>query len=579
MESIVYVVAYIALMCGGFLYKKTNRVENGWVWLIVTPFLIRMYHGLVYFFFHIAGIGYHMWLLALMDILLAGIFFYKVIYTGQKQVYHFKKADALALGTLFLLWLLFVWKFYGFDWSLRFGSVDPALHAQYAKTLFISRKSMTNMYFSSLNTALWMELLEPFVMRQGLYKIFVFCNALDFLYSGLMWYAVVRRFVANKLGHVLMTVLMVLYLFAYPLYTTIFGFSYYTASIIVISCILFFYSYYKTATNSVYFTLVLNVALFNLFTSYTLFVPIVFISLFLSKVWILYQDRRLLSLKMIKDMLFLFLVPTIFGLILSISNLSELQPGAGISAEGGAYMDLFSNFVLFSGVCLLGMWHSLKNKEDDLEQLMFIVSIVLTLVMFVFSLKGYVSVYYLSKMYNLLWLLFFFFVAKQICYLAQQRPVDAVMALSPYFICFAIYVSRIDIYAVHHVPPYEKVASSAFLNVYENNYAYYVHWGKMDQTRIRFLQDVAREFADEEMSNIVSVGDEGWSKWSDFFLHGKGSYVHTGYFQDVQNQITQHTEFICVIHGGLDYDIRDNLSQIGQIIYQTEQGYVVELHR
>lgn len=94
---------------------------------------------------------------------------------------------------------------------------------------------------------------------------------------------------------------------------------------------------------------------------------------------------------------------------------------SGFAIPGIAYFDLYSNFVLLIPFLCIYFWNIHIKRRTDEYTLMTILTLAYIGVQFLLCLKGFISIYYFSKNYNLLWFLCFAIMVKVIAELDSSQ--------------------------------------------------------------------------------------------------------------------------------------------------------------
>lgn len=275
------------------------------------------------------------------------------------QEYEINKKDVIFLALLILTTFLFWIGYFRLNLLVRFVSVDASVHARFAKQIVLDHTISNNMFLSYMNDGLFMEACLFITGTKGMMHSFVFMRVLDFFVGGLAFYGIIRTY-STKKGSFPGIIITFLYLFGYPLYVLIFGFVYFGASVTMIVGLLTvckFYSVIEEKYKALYI-LLLNCFLFSIFTTYTLFVPPVFLGLFIYQIYKLYKNANLTLLSFIGIEAKTFIIPCVFGMIYAFGNLKEMQAGNGgaIALEGGKYFDLYSNFIFLIPFTVSGIF-------------------------------------------------------------------------------------------------------------------------------------------------------------------------------------------------------------------------------
>ena len=184
------------------------------------------------------------------------------------------------------------------------------------------------MFFAAVNSAMPMEALIPKTGIFEMYKTFTLWETGYFFLSGLMFYILISHFLDSKGMKVGGLFSIVIYMLAYPLYSYLFGFSYFGLSIALIAYILYMASLFISRDISrVYAYIMLGMGLFGLFLCYMLFVPAIYPGILIAIAIGIVCTDKLISGKSILTMLGVFLAPSVAGMLLTFGNLIFLSSG------------------------------------------------------------------------------------------------------------------------------------------------------------------------------------------------------------------------------------------------------------
>jgi hypothetical protein len=231
------------------------------------------------------------------------------------------------------------------------------------------------------------------------------------------------------------------YTMGYPFYTIIFGFAYFAQVMnLIIALFLIFNLLRESKVDQRVLYLMLNLLLFGMFVCYSLFVVFVFPPLFIA-IWYLYKNEDLILIA--KREVAIFLLPCILGLYNSFVNIGDLQSG-GLSNEGGCYMDLYSNFLRLLPLVIPGMVYFIKKNRFDFTVMLTVWSVLLLILMLYLHQKNHgVSLYYVSKVYSLLWFTCFVFMFVTIIQIAERIPLVLAGAVCTLLLSIVVHVSPV----------------------------------------------------------------------------------------------------------------------------------------
>ena len=218
-QSIFYVISYLALLSGIFMLHKSGKKLSALIWIamsVMTSFAVQAVGAGI---FYLAHLSISIMTVGIWNSALAVLIWIDVIKNGS-QKYYIDKADALAFFIMFLVAGVIFSKRFALGHDISFASMDSATTYGIIKTMVFEHRSLTNMFFSIVTSALPMEIGYFFM-------------------SGVFFYILISSFLKTKGLKVYGVVGAVIYMLGYPLYSLIFGFSYFGLSISLIAYIIY----------------------------------------------------------------------------------------------------------------------------------------------------------------------------------------------------------------------------------------------------------------------------------------------------------------------------------------------------
>ena len=90
----------------------------------------------------------------------------------------------------------------------------------------------------------------------------------------------------------------------------------------------------------------------------------------------------------------IFLVPCILGLYFVYGSIftNGVTVANAINNEGGCYRELFSNFIFFIPVAILGYLMIIRKKENVLLEILTPLLVIFSIIIFIMVLKGKASI-------------------------------------------------------------------------------------------------------------------------------------------------------------------------------------------
>lgn len=574
MNLAIYLISFILFNVSFLCLKKSKEKLSFVRWLGIS---LISYMAIIAFVAGIFGlIGFPIMCMTICPIimLISCFFLYKINKEG-KQTLLFRKGDICFLILLVIATVLFWIVYFHFGLPLRFVSVDASVHCRWARSLALTHKIDSNLYFGYLNDGLVMEALMPFTGNNGFYHSFTLMRIFDFFLAGLLFYGIVCNIPKGKYQHIITYFLTFTYLVGYPLYAIMFGFVYFGEGVTVISWVILNCILYKDKLIDKRIILILlNLSLFSIFTTYTLFVPSIFVGVFIYIFCVMIKNGfKIFSKETIKEEFKIFLIPCILGMAYAYVNLKEATSGGGISNDGGKYFDLYSNFVFLIPFALSYSYKKFKNKETDVIGVLFIAVTLFTLLLFGLSWNGYVSTYYLSKMYNIIWLLCFVMLIQEIVSLSEkEKALVNGMAIVFAVLCgFVI----IDADGAFYERGYIRQSAVGFTDIFYFNGNYILGTPIMDDTQIDFYNKAEGIVSNNDVDSMLYVGEEISANWFKAFTNQVE--IETSDNADVIKEriVNSDCQYIAVSYGYYD-DLKDMFDSFGEIEYTNEFGVIIK---
>lgn len=428
MSTVWFVVSFSVLYVSLIELRKSERKQNVIIWCVISFIAVLCYHALVAGILNLVNIPINLWSVGLFNIL-GGLLLIRQIKLYGKQLFFCRKSDLVAICVLLALAIAGAINQFGTELNMNYASADAATHFRFALQV-MKTQNVEGLFFSAVNNALFLSLFDPYVKATNLYHFFVLADIIMYYVSGCVFYSVIADRADTRCKEGLAILLASLYMCGYPRNNMLYGFNYLGMSI---SLILFLAFVVKCYLNKefegrfVVFTLILGC--FALGVCYSLFIPVVYTSICAAvslHIW-LQKDVAIKNkiTKLVLENLKIFILPCFLVLIYSFIGYfgpsgSENSISAGISAEGGIYRDLFSNFIFWIPFTLYGWYMLIKKRKNNLMVYYFILIILFMLVLGIAGMKGYVSSYYFYKNHFFLSAVVFYLSFVGICCLLEK---------------------------------------------------------------------------------------------------------------------------------------------------------------
>ena len=428
--EVLYILSVILLGIAFMIFKKSDENLNFIKWLIIFIVSMLAYNVVIGMILGLLRITSHIWLLSLINVLVAVGLGFKAIKTKDIQKYCVTKYNVVGLLLVLVVFaVMFVKDLYIFSGDITHAAIDSAIHYRAAKhyaenmMIFINVEDPTFFNFNVMQTGayindgIFMNVVHNLtgISYEYLYQFFE--SSVLFL-NGLAFYAIVMDKIKTKRGFVGSFVLFVLYMYGYPYNNWIFGFSYLSVGVALIALMVSIVEllFAKENIKKWFVYTLIGIVAFGIIFSYCLFVPVVFASIciycFLKGI-LDKEDKKFLKLfsKTTLIVLGILLVITLVGIAylfiptFFIEGQTDLI--SALKINGGYYSEMYRNFVVyipFAFIYCLDLFRKIKNKELNYFDVFAIFVVGFLALLFLGYIADLVSPYYTLKMYSLLWI-------------------------------------------------------------------------------------------------------------------------------------------------------------------------------
>ena len=471
-DSILYVISFSMLLMTLFIYKKNDKKINGVSYFIFCLLLVWCYEAIAAGVINLVNVPINLFSVSVCDFVASVILLILFMKKGrQKQEYYWKYEDFIAVAVITMGALISAYyRFGGWFEVFRFKTGDGANHLVLAEEV-IRNGNINSMFFQKLRDSIMLSLMQPILGTTSYYKVYLAFQTFLFALSGVTFWAVIEDTLESLSKKVIGLVLVIIYMLGYPLNNLLYGFTYWGTSILLIALIFYLFKEYKKENisfrNLMIVTFFVNAAIC---VCYVYFAPVVFGAQFL---YIWSERKKNWKEKIIYTFFPLFLagvfciVYVYFGIFSGVFSsktvaeeteqiaiekteqavAEETEQAAieeteqtqiekeemsgwedwdgslvsGFAIPGLSYFDLYSNFVLLIPFLCIYFWNIFSKRITDEYTLMTVLTLAYIGVQFLLCLKGFISIYYFSKNYNLLWFLCFAIMVKIIAELDSSQ--------------------------------------------------------------------------------------------------------------------------------------------------------------
>lgn len=578
MSAVIYLLSVACLLVAVFLIKKSDNSQNALVWFISSAFLVISNQALFAGIFSLFHIGISIISIGIMNYLSAAVCIFFITRLGI-QKYYIRAIEIIEV----ILILCLIYKFailrFGHDLHINFAIVDAASHYKMAENVAVNHSLSNNMYFAALTSGLMMEVHKVFTHGDifHMYKIFIICEIIYTAFSALLFWSVIRdKIKDNKFKSIAAFILTLIYWIGYPAYSTIFGFSYFVMSINIITLLIMIVNAYLSDDyNKKILIIFFNLLLHGIFVCYTLFVPTTFFGVFAAiAIYMIKRDgKKVINLKNFLEMLRIFLIPTILGLVQSFSNVKYLSgSGEGISHDGGCYSDLYSNFVPLLPFALIGAYIIIEKKKKDCTIPITIVQLLFMFILFCRAMNGTVSAYYYMKNNSLLWALIWILTIEAILYMIERQKAAIIFPLM--FVAFIIMGQYGDPWINARNSRFIAVSSRSTFNIIFFNEEFMYVPSAIDQETIDLFEYAYNNCQDKE---IISVNTEAGNGWFDALNKGGRLFCYGG-LDEYMSMLDENVGYACITYTDPYNESKEYFDGLTDVIYENSSGKVVRIN-
>ena len=446
--EIIYIITVLWLFISTMLVKKSDKKENVLLRGVLNIILFTSYNILLTLILSVFKIPGTMLILSIANSILCILNTVILVKKKEVQKYFIRIKDVVFLIILLVCIVGLAYKQYEFPFKIKYETTDPAMHFAAAKDFYNEKivKLDGGIIGASVNTGILFDTFDFIVDEQDFYCLFIIFDLIMLYLIGAIFYLGITNKVDGKIKSIFAMIFSLIFVFAYPLNSVLFGYSYLTLGILYMTTLITVAFDIKDKKQKL-IPLCTNMFLivFGIFFSYYLFVPVIYSAFGLYMLFNMIANRKksnifsIITKENVIKVLVILILPTIIGFCYFVlpGLLSTGETSISIiSLEGYIYRDLYSNFVLFAPLALYYVIYKIKNKENSFSTILTILTCLFTLVLLKRGLRGDVSSYYYFKMYFLIWILVFYMNVKALFIMFENK--DGVYAYSFSIIILAL---------------------------------------------------------------------------------------------------------------------------------------------
>ena len=421
--GIIYIITVFILFISFILVKKSEKKQNLISIGILSIVLYLAYNIAICLISGCLNIHTDLVFLSVINVLVSFGIGIKIYKDKEIQSYEIRKRDLLAVTIICLIsCYIAVDQYKPLSGAIATASVDGCMHysaaTNFANNMIILTKIdnqtgynfMTMQPGAYINTGIMMSVYRSIFNNAKDFKTFKLFEIGIFTVNILAFYMLISDKLKNKFKYIIGIIFLILYAFAYPYTSLLYGFSYLSVAI-AFSTVLFYLAklYSKNEIEFPLITIMIVLTGIGIIFSYCLFVPALFAFICIF-VFIKEKDEKHKILKkqtlIITGILFLVTIIGIIYLVIptfTVSTQNKLTDAIGF--EGGIYKALFLDFVFYIPFVIMFIIKSIKEKEIKYQLIAIIIIVGQTILELAGLILGFVSSYYYYKIYYILWIL------------------------------------------------------------------------------------------------------------------------------------------------------------------------------
>lgn len=538
-KSMLFIISFFTFYIGLLLIKKDNKKRSFILWSIILLFSTIIINSLMIFFIGKFNISVTLTIRTILFFILSIPIYYLIINRKRIQEYSIAKTEVLSLIIITLLILsIGYYRFNKFD--LVFETTDPAVHYLDAKIFSESGKLIEknqpdyiykgngsgSMFLGYTTVGTVFQILDECNMGIPSHVVsFIIFELFVLLVTALsMFYAFKYKKQNGKLNLILSYLLIILFILGYPFNNLIFGYHYLGLSILIMMLLFIFVR--EIISDKIKWYYVVNVALysFSVFTTYYMFVPIVFGTL---GVYFLYEWKVKKQISFKDSLIYICggLVIS-FGLgmyyyflrnYLFVSD--SLSTTSIFKLEGYIYRNLIGNFILIIPIIIYKLVLDIKKKQISLFDISFVFNLIFVIVLFILFYNDVIASYYYYKLYYVLWAISFAVVGIALNEKNHQIHGYVVSNTILLFVLFIFQITDIDNTLYNKNPLLNNVTFSKGIED--------IYWFNQNRNDKELYPPI---YTYQEMKELNKINNKYSSKFNNLNVYYYGNIFHKLWF-------------------------------------------------
>ena len=571
-----YLISVLFLFISFLLFKKNDKELNIIHSIIYTIGLLFCYNTVIVFIFSFIKniFGY-----SIINYII-GILLNIISYKRKKiQKYIFNKKEFLLFLLVIISSFIIVWiRFRGFN-TIIYSSDDSSIHYR-AALLFSDKLRILRDYddvvynFGKMMPANYINagLFIKVFSNISSYKAYIIYDSMCYILYAILFLSIFVKLFKSK-NYIYYYIICMLYILSFPFNNLLFGFGYLGLSIMVIQLLYYtIFSINNYNKNIIFNSIIIFILSFTLFFSYYLFMPFVYLSMFIYYIF-LYKKNKIDFKIMFSYIIITLIIPFIIGFtyFLLPTIFTSKSVIKAISYWGLIYENLTPVYLFIFFLSYLVYFTKKKKYKVNYYFIQFYcltIYIVLFLILYIFNISE--SYYFYKLYYVYIYMVIIFFMK----YIIKKKSII-------YIIFIFIMLSMIFVY---NYPDNRLSLILDKISIYSYNSIRNVDDKIiLDDKEIK-ITDKAREIKNScEYDHVFyMVGNRDKNLW---FYSIVGSYPTDEYKDSDKRRINENNnsfrdwiykdKYNCVVYfyGNDDLVVDKNRYDI---VYQNDKGAIIK---
>ncbi len=507
--TICYAAAFIFCVVQIYRYRKSHKPMNGFTWSVLSFLAAICMGGIGAGILSPLHIPVNIYTMAVVYLAIALFMMSLIRREGMTQEYVWEKFDFFVIVLITVVVAVITLKIYTPQLWYCYYNSDAGLHLKEA-TEIVRSQQVTKMYLLHLQNAMFVEMIQPFVRIADWYKGYILGDCFFLWVEILFFAAMIRQAAKTKASKGLSVILIFFYFMGYPFLSFYYSFGYWAMGSMFVGFLMMTTRLYEEAlVERKIIVVMLMLGCFGVMTSYMMFAPVAFITVFGYLMLVAKREGRIFSKRNVLLALKVFLLPTVLGLYYCLYGFfisSGTSITGALSNQGGIYTELYMDFFWTILPVLFILAYTLKKRKLTPDVVFFCTFLGFTGVMLLLTLTHHISTYYFYKTYYPLWMFCWALTARAFSIMLQQAKETLIAYCAMIVLFAALCFGKVE-YKI--VTSTENITgamhSTAFFTLYQVNWSFIrgEHVGLPDYV-FDLFQYVSDHLSEEKMVPLMT---------------------------------------------------------------------------